>query len=74
MSNELIKQTSWWKRNWKKLVPVCGVMLILIAFFSSRMVEIVTDLTQAYADTELYEKALEMAKSDPKSIQIVGRN
>jgi len=25
MNNELIEQKSWWKRNWKWLVPVSGI-------------------------------------------------
>ena len=73
MNNELIVQKSWWKRNWKWLVPVSGIILISIAiFFFSGMNGIVTDLAQAYADTELYENTLEKAKSDKRVTELLG--
>ena len=73
MNNELIVQKSWWKRNWKWLVPVCGIILIgTTIFFSSRMDGIATNLTQAYSDNELYENALEKAKSDERVTELLG--
>ncbi|PKG42537.1 cytochrome c oxidase assembly factor Coa1 family protein [Psychroflexus sp. MES1-P1E] len=73
MNNELIEQKSWWKRNWKWLVPVSGIMIIsLVIFFSTGMGGIATDLAQAYADTELYENALERAKSDERVTELLG--
>ncbi|EIJ39915.1 hypothetical protein JoomaDRAFT_2958 [Galbibacter orientalis DSM 19592] len=73
MNNELIEQKSWWKLNWKWLVPVSGIMIIsLVIFFSSGMGGITTDLAQAYADTELYENALEKAKSDIRVTELLG--
>lgn len=73
MNNELIKQKSWWKRNWKWVVPVSGIILISFAiFFSSGMGGIATDLAQAYADTELYKEALEKAKSDERVQELLG--
>ncbi len=73
MSNELITQKSWWKRNWKWLIPVIGILLITITvFFSSGMNGIATDLVQAYADTELYENALNKAKSDKRVTELLG--
>jgi hypothetical protein len=73
MNNELIVQKSWWKRNWKWLVPVCGIILIgTIIFFSSGMDGIATDLAQAYSDNKLYENALEKAKSDERVTKLLG--
>jgi|SRR5690606_13627602 len=73
MNNELIKQKSWWKRNWKWIIPACGVILISITiFFSSGMSGIATDLAQAYADTELYEKAIEKVTSNEKATELLG--
>lgn len=73
MNNELIEQKSRWKQNWKWLIPVSGITVILIViFFSSGMNGIVTDFAQAYADTELYEKALEKVKSDKRVTQLLG--
>ncbi|QXP59004.1 cytochrome c oxidase assembly factor Coa1 family protein [Olleya sp. HaHaR_3_96] len=73
MNNELIKHKSWWNRNWKWFVPVSGILLIIISvFISFGMSGIVSDLTQAYSDTELYEKALEKVKSDQKVTELLG--
>ena len=73
MNNKLIEQKSWWGCNWKWLVPISGIILILIAmFFSSGMDGIATDLVQAYADTELYENALEKVKSDERVTELLG--
>ncbi len=73
MSNELIEQKSWWKRNWKWFVPVSGILLILISIFiSSGMVGTSTDLVQAYADTELYNQAVEKVKSDKRVTDLLG--
>lgn len=73
MKNEPIKQKKWWKRNWKWFVPSCGIILISIAiFFSSGMGGIATDLAQAYADTELYQNALEKVNADQKVNELLG--
>lgn len=73
MSNELITQKSWCKRNWKWFIPLTGIILILIiVFFSSGLGGTTADLTQAYADTELYENALQKVKSDKRVIEILG--
>lgn len=73
MNNELIKQKSWWKRNWKWFVTICGILIITISiFFSSGMGGITNDLVQAYADTELYENALKKVKSNHRVTELLG--
>ena len=73
MNNEMIEQKSWWKRNWKWFVPLSGISLIIISvFISFGMGGIGADLAQAYSDTELYENALEKAKSEQKVIELLG--
>lgn len=73
MNNELIKQKSWWKRNWKWFVTICGIVVITISiFFSSGMGGITNDLFQAYADTELYDNALKKVKSDHRVTELLG--
>jgi hypothetical protein len=74
MNNELVQQKNWWKRNWKWFVPVCGVIVLSIGlFFSSGMGKITSDFAQAYADTELYENALEKVKSNQDVIELLGQ-
>ena len=72
MNNELIKQKSWWNRNWKWLVPVSGILLIFAILISSGMGRIGADLAKAYSDTELYENALKKAKSNQKVTELLG--
>ncbi|WP_121666195.1 cytochrome c oxidase assembly factor Coa1 family protein [Mesonia aquimarina] len=73
MNNELIEHKSWWKRNWKWFVPVSGIVLIILSvFIFSRIGGIGADLAQAYSDTELYQDALEKAKSEQKVIDLLG--
>lgn len=73
MSNQLIEQKSWWKKNWKWLVPLSGILLISMAvFFSSKLGGISADIAQAYADTALYDNALIIVKSNEKVIDALG--
>src|SRR5690606_2994344 len=73
MNNELIEQKSWWKRNWKWFIPICGIVLISFALFiSSGMGGITTDFVQAYADTELYENALLKVNDNPEIKKLLG--
>lgn len=73
MNNEISKQKSWWKKNWKWFVPVCGVILLLIAiFFSSGMGRITADFAQAYSDTELYENAVNKVEADQRVKKLLG--
>ena len=72
MNNELVKRKSWWKRNWKWFVTIVGIVLITVIFFSSGIGKITTDLARAYADTELYENALETVNSDERVIELLG--
>ncbi|MEX0998216.1 MAG: cytochrome c oxidase assembly factor Coa1 family protein [Flavobacteriaceae bacterium] len=72
MNNELIKQKSFWKRNWKWFLLVCGIIITISIFFSTGMGGITNDLVQAYADTELYENALKKVKSDDRVTELLG--
>ena len=73
MNNELIKQKSWWKRHWKWFIPITGTILIsIVIFFLSGLDGITADFTQAYADTELYENALQKVKSDKRVTELLG--
>jgi hypothetical protein len=73
MSNELNQQKSWWKTHWKWIVPLGGLLLIVVvAFFSSGMSKVGVDLAQAYADTDLYDGALEKVNSHPKATDLLG--
>ena len=73
MNNELIQQKSWWKRNWKWLVSTVGLLIVSMVFFiSSGLGSITADYAKAYADSQLYERALAKVKSDQRVINILG--
>lgn len=73
MTNELIMQDSWWKRNRKWFLPVSGLALVSIGILLfSGMGSNAMDITKAYADSELYDTALEKVKSDKRVKDLLG--
>ncbi|UQD57509.1 cytochrome c oxidase assembly factor Coa1 family protein [Flavobacterium sp. K5-23] len=74
MNNEQIKEKSWWKRNWKWLLPtlffifILGLGLMTITGNGKN----INDLTQAYSDNSLFENAFEKAKTNQRVIAILG--
>jgi len=73
MDNEPVKEESWWKRHWKWSLPLGLLCIFLIlTFFSSDIDKAVTNMAQAYSDTELYENALAKVKSDPRATELLG--
>jgi len=73
MNNEIIKEKSWWKRNWKWFLPIASFTLIaVVLFFSSGLGGHMTDFAQAYSDTELYENAIAKAQRNKKVTNLLG--
>ena len=71
MNNELIPQPSWWKRNWKWVVPVGGCFtLIIVAVIA--IASIFYGVTNAIEDSQPYEFALEKINSDEDLINALG--
>ena len=61
------------RKSLKWLIPIIVVLAIVIYLFSSSgMGKVATDLTQAYADPELYKNAIEKANSDQQVIKNIG--
>ena len=65
MDNELIIEKSWLKRNWKwfLLTSIIIFLLVLGLLLSSGVDGNITDISQAYSDKSLYQKAIEKAKT-----------
>lgn len=60
-------------KNLKWIIPIACIFAIVIYLISSSGISgIATDYAQSYADTELYENALEKAKSDKRVSQLLG--
>lgn len=71
MNNELVPQPSWWKRNWKWVLPVGGCLsfiVLLIVFVGS----IFYGVTKALEESQPYEYALEKINQDDEITNALG--
>ena len=71
MNNELVPQPSWWKRNWKWVVPVGGclsIVLLFIFFVGS----VFFGVTSMFEKSEPYTYALEKINQDQELIELLG--
>lgn len=73
MNNEIIEEKKWLKRNWKWFLPLTGIFLVFITLlFSSGMGGHMAGFAKAYADTELYQNAIEKANLNKKVTNLLG--
>lgn len=71
MNNELVPQPSWWKRNWKWVIPLGGcltVMVIFVIFIGS----IFYGVTSVLEESQPYEYALEKINQDDEITNELG--
>ncbi len=69
--NQLVDQPSWWKRNWKWVVPVGGCLtLIVIAVLM--IGGLFFTLTSAMEESEPFQYALEKINQDEQIIELLG--
>ncbi len=62
----MIKSLKW-------IIPTIVILAVVFYLFSSSgMGKVATDLTQAYADEELYKNAIEKANSDQRVLEKIG--
>ena len=71
MDDELIPQPSWWKRNWKWVVPLGGCLtgIVLVAILISSLYFGVTELMEG---SEPYEHAIELINNDEELLELLG--
>ncbi|MBC8756245.1 hypothetical protein H2O64_16335 [Kordia sp. YSTF-M3] len=73
MNNNVTEPKSWWKQHWKSSLGLAILMLILLSYvFSSRMGDIVSDYTKAYADPALYEIPLQKVRANKRVQETLG--
>lgn len=61
------------RRSLKWIIPIIVVLAVAYYLFSSSgMGKVATDLTQAYADEELYKNAIEKANSNQRVLEKIG--
>ena len=70
-NNELLPQKPWFYRNWKWIVPVTFVSILLV-FVVIISKDIITGMGTAIADPELIEKAKEKAQNNAEVISYFG--
>ena len=74
MSNELILEKSWFKRNWKWVVPVFAFLLAVIFLIaSSGLGGQFGDYGKAYADSSLYKVPMEKVQSNTRVGEVLGK-
>jgi hypothetical protein len=71
VNNELVEYPSWWKRNWKWVVPVGGC-LSLIVIFIMIIGSIFWGVTSTLENSQPYEYALEKINQDPEITSELG--
>ena len=70
-NNELVTQQSWWKRNWKWVVPVGGclsLMVIGIVIIGS----VVYGVSKTFEDSQPYTHSLMLANENTELLAILG--
>lgn len=74
MENEIITNQNWLKRNWKWFLPTIFVIILfftLIATSTSK--NDLANITQAYAENTLFEKAIEKANTNQRVLETTGK-
>jgi hypothetical protein len=71
MNNELIEEPSWWKRNWKWVIPVGGCFTIIILFMALIGAGIF-GVSKMFTGSEPYTYALEQVQSNEQVIELLG--
>jgi len=69
--NELIEQKSWWKRNWKWVVPTGGcltLIILCIAFIAT----VIFGATKMMSGSEPYQDSLAKAQKNEQVIELLG--
>ncbi|AOW20923.1 cytochrome c oxidase assembly factor Coa1 family protein [Urechidicola croceus] len=69
--NELVKEKSWFNRNWKWFVPVSGCLLIIILFIFG-IGAAIFGISKVLTNSEPYEYAIEQANKNQHLIDQIG--
>lgn len=71
MNNELVPQPSWWKRNWKWVVPVGGCFTLIIGVIILGA-SVYFGVSTVMEESQPYEYALELINKDESLIKVLG--
>jgi hypothetical protein len=71
--NEYSSRRTWWQQNMKWFVPLAGVFILIIGFFTFTMFgDHFNNFAQAYAEDDLVENAVQIAGEDRRVQEVVG--
>lgn len=71
MNNPLEPSPSWWKRNWKWLVPVSGCLTLIIILIIA-VGSLFFGVTKILTDSQPYEYAFELINKDEYTLELLG--
>lgn len=71
MNNELITQPSWWKRNWKWVVPVGGCFTLIIGAVIL-VASLYFGVTSIIEESQPYEYAFKLINTDEELVDVLG--
>ncbi len=71
MENDLIKQNSWFQRNWKLVLPISIVAILGTTLFFSLTAGHLGDFGKAYSEPQLFQGALNKAKEN-EEVKVLG--
>jgi len=71
MNNELVPQPSWWKRNWKWVVPLGGCLTVIIGIIIL-FVSIFYGVSNMMESSQPYEYAIELINNDEQLVKVLG--
>jgi hypothetical protein len=72
MNNEIEEQPSWWKRNWKWVVPAGGcltILILIVAFIAT----VFFGATKMMSGSEPYQDSLTKAQNNEQVIELLGQ-
>ena len=71
--NEILKTRNWWQTNWKWFIPTLGFLLFLVGLiFTTDIDENISNITKAYADSQLVENAMIKSLKNQEVQQLLG--
>lgn len=74
MNSEIAANQNWLKRNWKWLLAAFLVAILLFTIvISSTSKNDLANISQAYAENSLFEKAIEKANTNKRVLETTGK-
>lgn len=74
MDDGIPQSGSWFKRNWKWILPVLFVLILFTGALSfSNSKNNIANFAQAFTDTQLYENAIQKSNANEEVLSVLGK-